>query len=564
MMIFGEGIITFEETGMIIDSGLSSREFTQSKLGQFLSEPGYLAIPNKEDNSFHFVEFRFTGTQTTMKQNGKQDLVVISAPPFAGKPLYDILKENNKTASVTAVNTVIEAVEYYLTYKNTTTQEKLPEELPNCGPLGTIIGDNGSVLFLPMQLMSRSVNARADNLYSQLWGCWKNDSLLTEDNWRFTLSSYVYAAFTGKSPYNNLSTEKRTEDYYDDNFVPLHLALPFDKNDTEIKALYPIINHNLTLKAPLYKSGKKKSKKNEKIRIVESVPTSEPVPQIKNIPSITITPEFITAQDSYIFRKSKKIKHKRFLRKNRTSLTVGSLIFILLCFFISSIIIDNKNKPNTLGLSSEEVVYQFYEGINSLDNNLIDSVGPRKVTQDYSNTISGVFVSGKMREAYEQVPPILSPAQWICARNSLELWLFGTSRLSLTTVIPPPATPAIGDLAEYESHYYLIRNQGLEDYVVTEYTEIITLTYGKKEWQITGLEPVATEIAVDSVQFKEDFATALTNTHPDNQGQELIIILQDKYFWLPTVEEAAKALSTLPSYLIPKRSEDNYAPVKGY
>ena len=288
------------------------------------------------------------------------------------------------------------------------------------------------------------------------------------------------------------------------------------------------------------------------------------MPRITAIPTITITPEFIAAQDNYIFKQSKKIKHKRFLRKNRTSLTVGSLVVILLCIFTTSVINDNKNKPNTLGLSSEEVVYQFYKGINTLDNNLIDSVGPRKVTQDYSNTLSGVFVSGKMREAYEQVPPILSPAQWICARNGLELWLFGTSRLSITTVIAPPTTPVIGDLAEYEAHYYLVRNQGLEDYIVTEYTEIITLTYGKKEWQITDLEPVATEIAVNSVQFKEDYATALTNTHPDNQGQELIVILQDKYFWLPTAEEAAQALSTLPSYLIPKRSEDNFAPVKGY
>lgn len=562
MMIYGEGIITFEETGMIIDSGLSSREFTQSKLGQFLSEPGYLAIPNKEDNSFHFVEFRFTGTQTAMKENGKQDLVVVSAPPFAGKPLYDYLKENNKTVSVTAVNAVIDAVEYYLSHKNKTTKEKLPEQLPNCGPVGTLIGDNGSVLFLPMQLMSRSVNSRPDNLYSQLWGCWKNDSLLVEDSWRFTLSSYVYAAFTGKCPYNNLFTEKRTEDYFDDNFVPLHLALPFKKEDAEIKALYTIINHNLTLKGPLYKSNKNKAK--QKKPVVELLPTAQPVPRITAIPTITITPEFIAAQDNYIFKQSKKIKHKRFLRKNRTSLTVGSLVVILLCIFTTSVINDNKNKPNTLGLSSEEVVYQFYKGINTLDNNLIDSVGPRKVTQDYSNTLSGVFVSGKMREAYEQVPPILSPAQWICARNGLELWLFGTSRLSITTVIAPPTTPVIGDLAEYEAHYYLVRNQGLEDYIVTEYTEIITLTYGKKEWQITDLEPVATEIAVNSVQFKEDYATALTNTHPDNQGQELIVILQDKYFWLPTAEEAAQALSTLPSYLIPKRSEDNFAPVKGY
>ena len=66
-----------------------------------------------------------------------------------------------------------------------------------------------------------------------------------------------------------------------------------------------------------------------------------------------------------------------------------------------------------------EVVHTFYSALHNLDTLTMDSCGSRKALKNYSNMAATLFVTGKMRQAYENTPSFLTPEQWIVSDNPL-------------------------------------------------------------------------------------------------------------------------------------------------
>lgn len=581
MASYGKGVLQIDESGIFLDSGLSPQEFARARLGQYISDCGYLLVPQKETQDYQVNEFRFSGAQAS-EQVGKNaklsenETIRIVAPFFAGKPLLGFLEGSNREDAIKAVNAVCAAVEWNLQQinaansKNTKIEDATAKNIPellNCGPLGILVGDDGSVLFLPFALFERSMLAREDKITSELYGCWTNTSLNKEDGWRFTLSTCAYTALTGKKAFSELHIEKRTEDYYDNNFIPLEYCLFVNADDVKLTELIHIINYNLELTGSAYQSIQPLKKKSVASSLVtkalnnrsssgnkaKSIPLPLPIEKPSHE---VISPKFIDAQDKFLEKKAKELKRKRFLRKHSAKISIVAMALVVIGLATGSIIKTNLEKPTTENMNPHEVVQTFYTALNNLDSIQLDSCGKNKAIKGYSTMVSSLFVTSKMREAYEQALPFLTPGQWVNTHNPLEFWVFGLTHLDIVAESSWNDIPKKDDTVNFTVRFNTVVTNGTQNYEITAYTDTLTLTYGKKYWQITDLSSEANETTIDNEAFIKDMNVALeiikadTTIEPIQQGEELVKILGETYLWFPTAEEVLVGLEELSAYLL--------------
>ncbi|MFI3257344.1 MAG: hypothetical protein R3Y36_03485 [Spirochaetales bacterium] len=547
MESYRKNVLRIEEEGMFVHSNLSVQDFARAKMGQYINEKGYVLSENTNSDDYAISEFCFSGTQTI--PTGRVETVVITAPAFAGKPLLDFFENpQDKRHCIDAVNAVCKAVEWALQNPDVVT-------LNNCGPLGTLVGDDGSVLFLPFELFERSMFAQEDSVSAKFYGCWKNDALNAEDSWRFTLSAYVYTALAGTMPFDRLNDEQRAEDYYDNNFVPLDCYMSDFYDNARATALAKAVNFNLSLTHTAHRSIKPTKKKSPAFKThaskdIYSMPLPLPIDYaITNDEN----PVLSDKGKQFIAKKTQQLIRKRFLRKHGTKIGVGFAVFAFVVFIVVGIVRGNLQKPTTDGMTSAEVVQSFYGAVNTLNNELLDACGESRAIKQYSTMVTTLFVTGKMREAYEQAVGFLTPGQWVCSYNPLEFSVFGLTHVDIhgyDNQYPPEK----GDAVQYAVTFYMIMSAG-DTYEITSHIDTVTLTY-EKNWQITSVDSTQTPVDFDADAFRiavESIVVArdiFSSTTAYEQGEELIASLGDSYEWLPSAQDVLLEAEAMSAYLV--------------
>ncbi len=540
-----QNIITINENGLTLNTGLSSRQFANAKMGQYVTEPGIIvSIQNGEIST---AEFRFLDTQTI--PNGKADTVVLSNNSVKGKTLLEIIDDNNTVTSLKTLENLYTIIEWSFSQNI---------ELPNCGPLGTIVTENG-ILFLPFELFERSILSQTKETTSVLYGCWTNTALNHIDSWRFTLSTYLYTCISGQKPYPETDREKRVEDYFDNNFIPLNLLIQVNED------LSQAINHNLSLTNKAHQSIKPQKQKSRVSSLASNILDTTKTGEANSLPiplplhSLTIqkaSTQILLEQEHFKIKKTKELSKKRFFRKYKTLVAVVGVIVVFVGIFTVSIIQSNLSRPTTEGMTEAQVVQTFYNAVNTLDSMLLDSTGVSSAIGDYSTMVSTIFVSAKMREAYERVEPFLPPAQWIGTDDPTSLFVYGLSNVLIEQLSSTHETPQEGDTATFTVSFNTIVNQGLENYEISQSIDTLTLTYGRKHWQITELVSNTEQVPVDSATFIEDVNIVRELIKEDSsiqlheQGILLSETLREKYFWLPSIQEVRASAELIPTYLL--------------
>ncbi len=539
-----QSIVTLHESGITLHTGLSSRQFANAKMGQYVTEAGiFISIHNDEVTT---EEFRFTDTKTIAKN--KNDEIVLTNDSIEGTTLLSLL-ENKSEKTLKTLETLSSIIEW--SFENDI-------YIPNCGPEGTIITEKG-ILFLPFELFERSMLAQNKETTSLLYGCWINNALNDIDSWRFTLSTYVYTALSREKPFQELDREKRSADYYDNNFIPLNLLVEVDGE------LANIVNHNLSLTGKAHTSIKPQKQKSKAETIVTQLREKTAVIEISSIPlplsmgaisAKEATPEIVKERNQFIEKKSKHLRKIRFLRKNSGKLIAASLLCVTTCFFAGSIIQSHLSKPTTEGMTPIEVVQTFYNSLNTLDNVTLDSCGTSNAIGNYSNMVATIYVSGKMRETYERTASLLPPAQWIGTNNPLDLSVFGLTNIEINQKGTSSTNPKVGDTAHFLVTFYTLASKGENTYDVSYSSDTLALEYGRKHWQIVNLKSETSQTSVASTQFIEDLTITRSLIKEDstietyNQGVLLTEALREAYPWLPTAQEVAASVELIPLFLL--------------
>lgn len=220
-MIYGDGLLAVTPEGITIDTALSAREAGQAKLSQHQTEPGVI-LSISDDGTVEYGTWRWTGSHEDIAPGRKVYSVYVDGEPFDGKPLLSIMDEAEGEDNTVA----LEAREKFRKAVNALScaVEDAAEKgvyLPDNGPLGTLVADDGRILLLPENIFIRALDSRSDRDASRFAGCWKNTALSSLDAWRFTLACYAYRYVSGRTAFPQQDSQIRAADYFDKNFIPL-------------------------------------------------------------------------------------------------------------------------------------------------------------------------------------------------------------------------------------------------------------------------------------------------------------------------------------------------------
>ena len=522
-----------------IDSGLNEQDFARSRSGQYMSETGFVCMPepnapnaSNEAVSFRVEDFRFTGTRL-----GKNGTVILCAPSFAGDCLLSLIQnalpahagtaaaDNAGADTAVAQKKALQAI-----YAASSAAEYLLKQnknFVNCGPAGIIVSENGSVLFLPPTLFERSMLSRSGNERAFLYGSWLAPISDKSANLRFTVAACAYAVMSGKRPFEQEDEEKRGEDYLDNNFIPLTYLIAAENDKT--KALLRTIDGALSCKTQYTKGA---------LQSAGSAAASAKTPAFlppdftdlltaasaygKTDAAATAKKELDEKRTAFIAQRHKTVKRRRFMRRHGVKLAVAAAA--ILAVAVSTVgIVKSNNRLTTENMTAMEVVRTFYSALHNLDTLTMDSCGSRKALKNYSNMAATLFVTGKMRQAYENTPSFLTPEQWVASDNPLDYWVFGLTHLTVESEDPAAYAQNAhrGDTAQISARFYILAEEGQHNYRVAAYTDRLMLEYGKKYWQITRIDSRSEDVDFDAELFVQRLAS------------EGIRQIKDDYPWLP-------------------------------
>ena len=523
MAAYGDELLFINDDSIVIDTGLSTREAAQAKLMQFLTEPGYIAAVS-DHGAVSFVPYTFTESHEEIAKGRKNSSVFISGPAYKGVPFLELLNGNDTEKARSTAEKICKITEASF-------EQEI--KLPNNGPLGTIAGNDGTILFLPPSIFSRALDSRGDASYSLYEGCWKNMALAEKDSLRFTASAYAYCVYAGKPPFTEKDSQKRVADFYDKNFQKLSWFCKFEKDGAEadFRETFAKIEQNLCCSAPEMEKKKKRGKFSKKKVMIRSTELTElPAFNKRILTDITTVPAYIAQQ--------KKLKKVRFLRKNGTILNVCVVGFVILCFLLGSYIKNLMNKPTTVGLEPVEVVQMFYDGFDSLDTNLFDATRTDGAGEGMSNILATVFVTAKMRESYEG-KKTYTPSQWLYMRTPSKLDIYGITQLT----IKEETEKAGDDIRFFTAHYFIVRTENSQ-IVVSEVFDEFAVSYKKDRWLVSAFSSDEKEYPVDSDAFLADLQNA-TPADKTYSPSDVLNELLEKYEWLPSLQELNKGYEQL-------------------
>jgi len=403
----------------------------------------------------------------------------------------------------------------------------------NCGPAGIIVSENGSVLFLPPTLFERSMLSRSGNERAFLYGSWIAPISDKSANLRFTAAACAYAIMSGKRPFEQEDEEKRSEDYLDNNFIPLAYLIAAENDKT--KALLQMLDGALSCKTQYTKSGLQSARPSQS---VGSAAASAKVPAFlppdftdlltaastygKTDAAANAKKELDEKRTAFIAQRHKTVKRRRFMRRHGVKLAVAAAAILIAA--VSAVgIVKSNNRPTTKDMTAMEVVHTFYSALHNLDTLTLDSCGSRAALKNYSNMAATLFVTGKMRQAYENTPSFLTPEQWVASDNPLDYWVFGLTHLTVESEDPAAYAQNAqkGDTAQITARFYILAEEGQHNYRVAAYTDRLMLEYGKKYWQITRIDSRSEDVDFDAELFVQRLAS------------EGIRQIKDDYPWLP-------------------------------
>ncbi|MFA7107962.1 MAG: hypothetical protein WC162_02330 [Sphaerochaetaceae bacterium] len=347
---------------------------------------------------------------------------------------------------------------------------------------------DGGVLIIPEQIQSLIFNLRPEGFNNTDYNYWICSIHPQHLKLELQLVQFMYFSLTGTGPF--FSEQSRACNYS---------AIPLFFGSTD-KQLASFIDNSLKMKTLPNEYQAWFTKSINSLNWI--IPETDPLNNIK-------AEEFITNQNN-------KIKKSTFIKKKGTPIAIISLVVICVLYFIIHLIIVKTAPPNTRGMSPSQITAYYYQAQNNLDlEGATDSFVNEKDCP-IKQELAGLFVSSKMRQAYENKNTIISPETWLNSGDeeiSKDMIIYGNSDLSIEEKGPLTivATSLLWNANAYSEvdEEDLISQETLDDFLkVYIYQQIQEFQFiQKKDYyeiiSVTNVEP-AKLIETREIPFKED------------------------------------------------------------
>lgn len=528
-------IVTAGTDELLLDTGLDELSFGKSNFVSGIQEHGCIATMNGSLESYRFSK--------TAVHNGH---VLLCGPAFSGATLLSLFDTNPAKAksAVYALCSILAQAE----------EKKTLFRIPGAG--GIIVSSDSTdikLLFLPSGLFESAALNAGKKEYAELCGWWQYKGLDTENALRFTRAAYVYRALAGTVPFAESDSEKRQNDAYDGNFIPL--AYKVNGISTELASA---VDRGLAIqktagKQPVSPAAISLPVLKQELGITDTFTVSEP-----QRPGALAQADFEKRVHEFTQKQQTIIHRRRFVHTHSTLLFAAAAAVIIAIIAGFNIHKAHGERPVSTGLTSKETVLAFYTGINTQDTEQMDAVASGKGARNYIASVSGVYVTGKMRQAYESVSGPVTPDIWFFAKDCAKQPVYGITRLELdgkeyslnvtTHLRKEKPVPVIaegtplknGDTKSYSVTYYVLYSMG-SGLALQQYKDSLTLTYKKDRWIISDIQGENVSVPLDQDRFLKDIASAKASCSGDIPAA--VSLLRNTYPWVPsdsTMQEAVQ------------------------
>jgi len=368
---------------LCFDTGLEPRSFARTKMSQCFTEPGYIVNPD--------------GTNSIWKAAGvfeNDGLMTVWGPEFQGERLDLILADAIEKQNVKTWQAALQAVVFWIRAKLF-----LGDEHSALAPGAAFIANSGSVFFAPENLSNRCLLSEGSEQNSYV--C---PDLFGMDAAAFCAAAMLYKILTQTNPFPVPKTI--FQDMREGVFLPPHLAAPglYEK-------LCSLIQAALFLPA----ANKKPSKSgadilNDFLKLLMRKETG----------TVSVTSLFhtLSAEEDGKIQKEKRVflkrkiavvKMKRLVVRNKIPLLITLVILFFLGFFVTSLALNQKEKPTTSGMDSHQVVITYYESYSNLQHEFMEACIDGADRGDI-DIATNLYVVTKVKQANDLKSGALIPA----------------------------------------------------------------------------------------------------------------------------------------------------------
>lgn len=546
-------LISIDGKNILLNSRMEELSFSKTNYDSVITQKGLIAISkNSPDGKldFKFDTWNFDDIKAMEVENNKNKIVFYCGRnPFSkdAKTFLKLVDENNFFTSGYAICSML-------------TQAALEKiNVPLVGAGGIIVDITKTetrLLLVPEDLYKFSAGGLPESDFTRIHAQWLNLTIYDLPAVCFMRAVIAYKMITDRMPYTAIDPLERNADLLDHKFIPIDLVI----NGINPK-LAVEINKALKLNADVVKEpGKKKKGKDSE----DLTPTPDfPLDLLLNSKTIAeneklTKEEFDEKVKNFMIKQNSRIKFKRSVRRNKSLITVGIIGVVAAIFIGINIYTTAMDRYTGKGLSSPQVIETYLKAVNIKESNLLSELSKGKNVTNFNDSVSSIFVIGKMRQQYGLDQGFETPENWIMSIVDEQTFsrhsVYGATNLYIDGIyheINPvltkkkehPQALTVQDNKElknkdvitHQVEFDLIQTEG-ENLEIQLYHKkgTFTLTYCKDEWKITNIVMEENHTEINPEEFMNDYLKAFNEN--ETNCIDAVLAIKEKYPWLPSAD----------------------------
>jgi hypothetical protein len=461
------------------DTGLSPQAFAQAKLAQFITQGGSIILPG--------------GRVLPWQPGGvieREGTMVVWGPGFIGERLDRLLDPAAlKAPAARSRSRALEALGCWIgafpsggnlwpagvlvslgpeenaavpeAGQGATRNSATPAAAEEAAPEG--IYPRGTVFFPPEGLRLRTVQAEGEDAWLKGGESLVCRDLSGEEAASFSAAAMLYRILAGAAapgagegtstapgalPFPAKDRDLLHQDMREGVFLPLRLAAPGLKPEAAalVDRALAGVKEALTIKRPPLAAFGELLKAGPLFRELSPAEGEK------------------LEEERRRYEKKRKLTvgTRRFVARNAAILAGIAAALVISILVANSIITSRRDRPNTAGMDSRQVVETYYGAFGQLDHALMEACVLNKAGKGDIDLVTRFFVTTKVRQAYEYTSTaVISAQDWFNTGAPPTVTpIFGVTDLSITRT----AGDEGGDEMSYRAKYVLwIPGPGDED-----------------------------------------------------------------------------------------------------
>jgi hypothetical protein len=396
------------------DTGVSSEAFARMRLASLVSERGVIVSLNAREKPI-ITDWAPDGV--TQAQDAP-DTMILFGPDFEGESL------ETKLTSAAADGEQIVLIKKWATAVQALLESKVSADRFTLYPSACIVSPQGNAFFFaPQNIVLTASQSLPEAERLLLLNRWAHPDLNGRAALAYTGALLLYTVLSGQNPFLTRENSKDIDTLHTDIrqkvFLPLEYAAPG-------------VQSGIAKSVNTFLSGQNASGFSA---FIASLPDS--MTACFTLLTGAEKERRAAAKEKMLAKEAQTRRRRTFWQKKR-GMVIGIALAVLLVGIVAATIIKSRlDRPSTQGMDPEQVAQTYYKAMTDLDIEWMDACLARSADQGDVETITYLFVTSKVREAYENKDFFITPEEYqkdITAGEKIdpEYMVIGVSDLHLS------------------------------------------------------------------------------------------------------------------------------------